>query len=55
MRSKDNELGQFATGCPPFDKEVVRADLESGEEEVKTENHMGGASARRSRKRWSRA
>jgi NADPH2 dehydrogenase len=22
MRSKDNELGQFATGCPPFDKEV---------------------------------
>lgn len=22
MRNKDNELGQFATGCPPFDKEV---------------------------------
>ncbi|MCI0641382.1 MAG: NADH:flavin oxidoreductase, partial [Gemmataceae bacterium] len=22
MRSKQNELGQFATGCPPFDKEV---------------------------------
>jgi 2,4-dienoyl-CoA reductase-like NADH-dependent reductase (Old Yellow Enzyme family) len=22
MRSKNNELGQFATGCPPFDKEV---------------------------------
>jgi NADPH2 dehydrogenase len=22
MRSKDNELGQFATGCPPFDKET---------------------------------
>lgn len=22
MRAKDNELGQFATGCPPFDKEV---------------------------------
>jgi NADPH2 dehydrogenase len=22
MRSKHNELGQFATGCPPFDKEV---------------------------------
>ncbi len=22
MRSKANELGQFATGCPPFDKEV---------------------------------
>jgi hypothetical protein len=21
MRSKHNELGQFATGCPPFDKE----------------------------------
>ena len=22
MRSKHNKLGQFATGCPPFDKEV---------------------------------
>ena len=22
MRSKHNELGQFVTGCPPFDKEV---------------------------------
>ncbi len=22
MRSKHNELGQFATGCPPFDREV---------------------------------
>ena len=22
MRSKHNELGQFATGCPPFDKEI---------------------------------
>jgi NADPH2 dehydrogenase len=22
MRSKHNQLGQFATGCPPFDKEV---------------------------------
>ena len=22
MRSKHNELGQFATGCPPFDKET---------------------------------
>jgi 2,4-dienoyl-CoA reductase-like NADH-dependent reductase (Old Yellow Enzyme family) len=22
MRSKHNEEGQFATGCPPFDKEV---------------------------------
>ena len=22
MRAKHNELGQFATGCPPFDKEV---------------------------------
>jgi 2,4-dienoyl-CoA reductase-like NADH-dependent reductase (Old Yellow Enzyme family) len=22
MRSKQNELGQFATGCPPFDKDV---------------------------------
>lgn len=25
MRSKHNELGQFATGCPPFDKEVYGA------------------------------
>jgi 2,4-dienoyl-CoA reductase-like NADH-dependent reductase (Old Yellow Enzyme family) len=24
MRAKHNELGQFATGCPPFDKEVYR-------------------------------
>jgi 2,4-dienoyl-CoA reductase-like NADH-dependent reductase (Old Yellow Enzyme family) len=22
MRSKHNEMGQFATGCPPFDKQV---------------------------------
>ncbi len=22
MRQKNNELGQFPTGCPPFDKEV---------------------------------
>ena len=22
MRSKHNEMGQFATGCPPFDKDV---------------------------------
>ena len=22
MRSKENEMGQFATGCPPFDREV---------------------------------
>jgi 2,4-dienoyl-CoA reductase-like NADH-dependent reductase (Old Yellow Enzyme family) len=22
MRSKHNDLGQFATGCPPFDKEI---------------------------------
>ena len=22
MRSRHNELGQFPTGCPPFDKEV---------------------------------
>ena len=22
MRSKDHPLGQYATGCPPFDKEV---------------------------------
>jgi 2,4-dienoyl-CoA reductase-like NADH-dependent reductase (Old Yellow Enzyme family) len=22
MRSKQNEFGQFATGCPPFDKQV---------------------------------
>jgi hypothetical protein len=22
MRAKHNELGQFATGCPPFDKQV---------------------------------
>ena len=21
MRSKDNEMGQYQTGCPPFDKE----------------------------------
>jgi 2,4-dienoyl-CoA reductase-like NADH-dependent reductase (Old Yellow Enzyme family) len=25
MRSKHNDLGQFATGCPPFDKEVYGA------------------------------
>jgi 2,4-dienoyl-CoA reductase-like NADH-dependent reductase (Old Yellow Enzyme family) len=25
MRSKHNEMGQFATGCPPFDKEVYGA------------------------------
>lgn len=25
MRSKHNELGQFATGCPPFDKEAYQS------------------------------
>lgn len=41
MRSKHNELGQFATGCPPFDKEVygpiweaARAKPASGEQEL---------------------
>ena len=30
MRSKHNEMGQFATGCPPFDKEVYGPIWERG-------------------------
>ena len=29
MRSKHNALGQFATGCPPFDKEGYGAIMKS--------------------------
>jgi 2,4-dienoyl-CoA reductase-like NADH-dependent reductase (Old Yellow Enzyme family) len=41
MRSKHNKLGQFATGCPPFDKDVYgpiwdRAKEQSGERETST-------------------
>src|SRR5262249_41058875 len=32
MRSKHNELGQFATGCPPFDKEGYGAIWEQAKE-----------------------
>ena len=28
MRQKNHPLGQFPTGCPPFDKERVRANNE---------------------------
>jgi 2,4-dienoyl-CoA reductase-like NADH-dependent reductase (Old Yellow Enzyme family) len=37
MRAKHNELGQFATGCPPFDKEVYGPIWE----EAKRTNHRG--------------
>jgi hypothetical protein len=36
MRSKDNELGQFATGCPPFDKEVYGPIWEQAREQTRT-------------------
>ncbi len=35
MRAKHNELGQFATGCPPFDKEVYGPIWD----EAKSDNH----------------
>jgi NADPH2 dehydrogenase len=37
MRAKHNELGQFATGCPPFDKEVYGPIWD----EAKRTNHRG--------------
>jgi NADPH2 dehydrogenase len=33
MRAKHNDLGQFATGCPPFDKEVYGPIWEQAKEE----------------------
>jgi 2,4-dienoyl-CoA reductase-like NADH-dependent reductase (Old Yellow Enzyme family) len=33
MRAKHNELGQFATGCPPFDKEVYGPIWEEAKQE----------------------
>lgn len=37
MRSKHNELGQFPTGCPPFDKEVYGAIWKEAQERVDSE------------------
>jgi NADPH2 dehydrogenase len=37
MRSKHNELGQFATGCPPFDKEVYGPIWEQARSDGKAE------------------
>ena len=34
MRAKHNELGQFATGCPPFDKEVYGPIWEQAKKET---------------------
>ena len=39
MRSKHNEQGQFATGCPPFDKEVYGPIWEAGEEKNESRQH----------------
>ncbi len=39
MRSKHNEMGQFATGCPPFDKEVYGP---IWEEAQRTSSHVKG-------------
>jgi NADPH2 dehydrogenase len=39
MRSKHNEMGQFATGCPPFDKEVYGP---IWEEAQRTSGHLKG-------------
>ena len=36
MRSKHNDLGQFATGCPPFDKEVYGPIWEEAKRTVET-------------------
>jgi 2,4-dienoyl-CoA reductase-like NADH-dependent reductase (Old Yellow Enzyme family) len=48
MRAKHNELGQFATGCPPFDKEVYgpiwrKARLRALSDEVNLENNRSPA------------
>lgn len=37
MRSKHNELGQFPTGCPPFDKEVYGPIWEQAKKKPKVE------------------
>lgn len=37
MRAKHNELGQFATGCPPFDKEVYGPIWEQAKKRTKDE------------------
>jgi hypothetical protein len=33
MRAKHNDLGQFATGCPPFDKQVYGPIWEQAKEQ----------------------
>jgi hypothetical protein len=38
MRSKDNDLGQFPTGCPPFDKEVYGPIWEEARKKTRIED-----------------
>ncbi len=45
MRSKHNELGQFATGCPPFDKEVYGPIWDEAKETSAAELQTSGADA----------
>ena len=35
MRTKDHPLGQYATGCPPFDKEIYGPLWKEAEEKIK--------------------
>ena len=46
MRSKHNELGQFATGCPPFDKEVYGPIWEEVGSEPRKKRDVEPSSAR---------
>ncbi len=39
MRSKHNEFGQFATGCPPFDKEVYGAIWDAARDKATAKPH----------------
>jgi NADPH2 dehydrogenase len=41
MRAKHNELGQFATGCPPFDKEVYGPIWDEARDSTKTVEDKG--------------
>jgi hypothetical protein len=40
MRSKHNELGRFATGCPPFDKDVYGPIWKDAQETASRPRHL---------------
>jgi 2,4-dienoyl-CoA reductase-like NADH-dependent reductase (Old Yellow Enzyme family) len=42
MRTKDHPLGQYATGCPPFDKEVYNPLWQAAEPKLRQQNTHSG-------------